>query len=96
MGDALPTISLGTGKVPVSPAPAVSETIAPTPGPTVAPTPTPTSPPTDVPVREDVCCFRDSCFVFRVSCDVVSRWAAVKFLGLLVVNGLFASTFLEV
>lgn len=55
MGDSLPTISLGTGKVAVASAPAVGETIAPTPSPTVPPTPAPTPPPTDAPVRVRVC-----------------------------------------
>lgn len=46
MGDALPALSLGTGKVAVSPSPAALETSSPTPGPTTPPTPTPTAPPT--------------------------------------------------
>ncbi|CAM9412976.1 unnamed protein product [Scytosiphon promiscuus] len=49
MGDALPLLSLGTGKVAVSPAPAAAETIPPTPAPTLSPTPAPTAPPTTVP-----------------------------------------------
>lgn len=53
MGDALPLLSLGTGKLAVSPSPAAAETIPPTPAPTVAPTPAPTAPPTTVPVRSE-------------------------------------------
>ena len=40
MGDSLPTLSLGTGKLAVSPSPVVAQSPAPTPAPT---TPTPTS-----------------------------------------------------
>lgn len=40
MGDSLPLLSLGTGKVAVSPAPVAAPTLAPTPAPAVTPAPT--------------------------------------------------------
>lgn len=46
MGDNLPYLELGTGKVAVAPALGVAETIAPTPAPTLPPTLAPSLPPT--------------------------------------------------
>ena len=51
MGDALPSLSLGTDKVAVANVVALTETIAPTLVPTPAPTPAPTSPPTAAEVK---------------------------------------------
>lgn len=42
MGDALPLLSLGTGKVAVAPSPTPEVTLPPTPAPTVPATPAPT------------------------------------------------------
>lgn len=46
MGDNLPALALGTGKLAVAPSPAVAATPAPTMAPTLAPTMAPTVPPT--------------------------------------------------
>lgn len=70
MGDALPLLSLGTGKVAVSPAPLGVATVAPTPAPTVAATAAATLEPTEAKVR---------CKVHAIQCRGVALACPTRF-----------------